>query len=57
MQKNSGQKAFKAFWEPMLRGKFGEKHYQEVGMAWVWGKMNTRFASRKGVSKEMLGLE
>jgi len=55
LQKNSGQKAFKAFWEPMLRGKFGEKHYQEVGMAWVWGKMNTRFASRKGVSKEMLG--
>ena len=55
LQRNAGKKAFKAFWEPMLRGKFGEKHYQEVGMAWVWGKMNTRFASRKGVSKEMLG--
>ena len=55
LQKNAGEKAFKAFWEPMLKGKFGETHYQEVGMAWVWGKMNTRFASRKGVSKEMLG--
>ena len=55
LQKNAGPQAFKAFWEPMLRGKFGENHYQEVGMAWVWGKMNTRFASRKGISKEMLG--
>jgi protoporphyrinogen oxidase len=24
-------------------------------MAWVWGKINTRFASRKGLGKEMLG--
>ena len=39
----------------MLRGKFGEEHYRKVGMAWVWGKMNTRFASRKGLRKEILG--
>ena len=54
-QENVNRKVFESFWEPMLRGKFGEEHYHEVGMAWVWGKMNTRFASRKGIGKEMLG--
>ena len=54
-QENVNRKVFESFWEPMLRGKFGEEQYREVGMAWVWGKMNTRFASRKGIGKEMLG--
>ena len=40
----------------MLRGKFGEDFYTQVGMAWVWGKIHTRFASRgKGLAKEVLG--
>ena len=40
----------------MLIGKFGEEHYKEVGMPWLWGKMNTRFKSREGfLSKEKLG--
>ena len=39
----------------MLRGKFGEEHYDQVGMAWLWGKIQTRFASRgKGMAKEQL---
>ena len=54
-RENVNRRVFESFWEPMLRGKFGEEHYREVGMAWVWGKMNTRFASRKGIGKEMLG--
>ena len=54
-RENVNRRVFESFWEPMLRGKFGEEHYRKVGMAWVWGKMNTRFASRKGVGKEMLG--
>ena len=55
LRRKAGQGAYDAFWGPMLRGKFGE-HFQEVGMAWVWGKVHTRFASRdKGMAREVLG--
>ena len=55
LRKNAGEGAYEVFWGPMLRGKFGEEFYKQVGMAWVWGKINTRFASRgKGMAKEML---
>jgi protoporphyrinogen oxidase len=52
---HAGQKVYDVVWGPLLRGKFGEEHYQEVGMPWFWGKIHTRFASRKGLGKEMLG--
>ena len=56
LRKRAGKGPYEAFWGPMLRGKFGEDFYDRVGMAWVWGKIHTRFASRgKGLSKEMLG--
>ena len=56
LQKYVGKRAYQVFWGPMLRGKFGEDHYQQVGMAWLWGKIHTRFASRgKGMAKEKLG--
>ena len=56
LKNNVGNQIYEAFWGPMLRGKFGEDNYEKVGMAWVWGKMNTRFASRKHpLSKELLG--
>ena len=55
LRKWGGKSVYDTFWEPMLRGKFGEEFYDQVGMAWVWGKINTRFASRKGLGKEMLG--
>ena len=55
LSRNSGDSVYKVFWGPMLRGKFGEDFYDQVGMAWVWGKIHTRFASRgKGMAKEML---
>ena len=55
LRKKAGRKAYDVFWGPMLRGKFGEDFYDQVGMAWVWGKVHTRFASRgKGLAKEML---
>lgn len=48
--------AYNVFWEPMLRGKFGEDNFRKVGMAWIWGKIQTRFASRgKGFAREVLG--
>ena len=56
LQKYAGKRAYQVFWGPMLRGKFGEEHYQQVGMAWLWGKIHTRFASRgRGMAKEKLG--
>ncbi|MQF70194.1 NAD(P)/FAD-dependent oxidoreductase [SAR202 cluster bacterium AD-804-J14_MRT_500m] len=45
LQKWSGQRAYEVIWEPMLRGKFG-RHFDEVSMAWLWGKIYLRVASR-----------
>lgn len=55
LRKWAGKRVYEVFWGPMLRGKFGQEHHDQVGMAWVWGKIHTRFASRKGLGKEMLG--
>ena len=39
-----------------MGGKCGEDYYKQVGMAWVWGKVHTRVASRgKSMLKEKLG--
>jgi protoporphyrinogen oxidase len=54
--KRAGRRGYEAFWGPLLRGKFGERYYDQVGMTWVWGKIHTRFASRgKGLGREKLG--
>ena len=57
LRKFVGKQCYEVFWGPMLRGKFGEDFYDQVGMAWVWGKVHTRLASRgKGAnSREQLG--
>ena len=53
---NTNTEIYHAFWEPMLRGKFGEENHDKISMAWLWGKMTTRFASRKNIlAKEVLG--
>jgi protoporphyrinogen oxidase len=50
-----GRRAYEVIWEPLLRGKFGE-YYDQVSMAWIWGKIYLRVASRgKGMQKERLG--
>ena len=55
LRRKAGRRAYEVFWGPMLRGKFGESYYEQVTMAWIWGKVHTRFASRgRGLSKEML---
>jgi len=55
LRKNAGRGPYEVFWGPMLRGKFGEEYHTQVGMAWVWGKIHTRFASRgKGMTREVL---
>ena len=56
LRKWAGEGAFEGFWGPMLRGKFGENYYREIGMPWIWGKIATRFASREnGLARESLG--
>ena len=56
LRRKAGKRVYEVFWGPMLRGKFGENHFSQVGMAWVWGKIATRFASRgRGLSREVLG--
>lgn len=51
----AGKKCFEIVWEPLLRGKFGER-LKDIGMVWFWGKIHLRMASRgKGMQKEKLG--
>lgn len=55
LRRYAGKRVYEVFWGPMLRGKFGEEHYNQVGMPWLWGKIHTRFASRgRGMAKEQL---
>lgn len=35
------EKAYQAFWLPLLEGKFGE-HYADVNMAWFWARLAAR---------------
>ena len=56
LRRHSGKRGYEVFWGPMLRGKFGDDYYKDVGMAWMWGKVQTRVKSRgKGMVKEKLG--
>jgi protoporphyrinogen oxidase len=49
-----GREIYEQFWEPLLRGKFGDMA-DEVSMTWLWGKIKVRGSSRKGASaKELL---
>ena len=55
LTQHMGEATYRVFWEPMLRGKFGE-FYDQVSMTWIWGKIHLRLASRgKGMQKERLG--
>ena len=56
LRRYTSQRCYEVFWGPMLRGKFGDEHYRDVGMAWMWGKIHTRVKSRgKNMVKEKLG--
>ena len=55
LTRHLGQEIYQTIWEPMLRGKFGE-FYSQVSMAWLWGKIYLRVASRRNaLQKERLG--
>ncbi|HOT91235.1 MAG TPA: NAD(P)/FAD-dependent oxidoreductase [Anaerolineae bacterium] len=36
-----GSRAYEAFWQPLLEGKFGED-YRQVNMAWFWARIVAR---------------
>ena len=56
LRRYAGERAYEIFFGPMLRGKFGDDYYDQVGMAWYWGKVHTRLASRgRGMAGEKLG--
>jgi protoporphyrinogen oxidase len=42
MRKWAGKKVYELMWEPMVIGKFGERYYQQVNMAWLWARLKTR---------------
>ncbi len=46
----SGNRAFEAFWKPMLQAKFGDR-YHKVPALWFW----TRFNREKGGKRECKG--
>jgi protoporphyrinogen oxidase len=45
MQRHGGAAVYDQIWEPLLQAKFGA-HAGEISMAWLWGRINPRAASR-----------
>jgi protoporphyrinogen oxidase len=42
MRKWAGEKVYRMMWEPLVVGKFGERHYKQVNMAWMWARLKAR---------------
>ncbi len=42
MRKWAGKKVYELMWEPLVIGKFGEKYYKQVNMAWLWARIKAR---------------
>jgi len=42
MRKWAGEKVYKLMWEPLVMGKFGERYYKQVNMAWMWARLKAR---------------
>jgi protoporphyrinogen oxidase len=45
MRRTVGERAYEVLWRPLLVSKFGEAHYQDVNMAWMWARLYKRTAS------------
>ena len=50
----TGRRAFETIWRPLLMAKFGEQ-WNEISMAWFWGRVHVRFQSRSrsGLREEL----
>jgi protoporphyrinogen oxidase len=42
LRKWAGKKVYELMWEPLVMGKFGERYYQQVNMAWMWARLKSR---------------
>jgi protoporphyrinogen oxidase len=42
MRKWAGKKVYEMMWEPLVIGKFGERYYKQVTMAWMWARLKAR---------------
>jgi len=42
MRKWAGETVYKLMWEPLVMGKFGERYYKQVNMAWMWARLHAR---------------
>ena len=42
MRKWAGDRVYKLMWEPLVIGKFGERYYKQVNMAWMWARLKAR---------------
>ena len=55
LNKYNGKKVTSVLWEPLLTGKF-DKYYDQVTMAWLWGRIRQRQDAKKAGEKfERLG--
>lgn len=54
LQKRMGRRSYEVIWGPLLRGKFGDSA-DDIGMAWMWGRLRMRLGSRRGGGGERLG--
>ena len=50
----TGRRAFETIWRPLLMAKFGDQ-WNEISMAWFWGRVHVRFQSRSrsGLHEEL----
>jgi protoporphyrinogen oxidase len=42
LRKWAGEKVYRLMWEPLVVGKFGERYYRQVTMAWMWARLKAR---------------
>jgi protoporphyrinogen oxidase len=42
MKKWAGVAVYEKMWEPLLRGKFGDRFMHDVNMAWMWARLHAR---------------
>jgi protoporphyrinogen oxidase len=42
LRKWAGKKAYELMWQPLVIGKFGERYYRQVNMAWMWARLKSR---------------
>lgn len=55
VERSMGRPAWRCVWEPLMRGKFGDRA-DEVSAAWLWSKLRVRRASEGGSARrEVLG--